>query len=249
VAELISTAASPSPKTVRQVTPIVALDVPEESTAARIVATLADLCRFYKVGAELFTAAGPAIVRGLTSSRRQVFLDLKFHDIPNTVRNGCRQAARAGARIVTVHAAGGVDMMEAAVEGARAGSAGAECEVFAVTVLTSLDAARLTAVWGRPDVDVAAEVVRLAGLAKAAGVGGIVCGGGEVARVKATYGDTLAVLVPGVRLAGSAVNDQQRATTAGDAAAAGADYVVVGRTVTGAPDLRQAMERVLREVR
>jgi orotidine-5'-phosphate decarboxylase len=139
-------------------------------------------------------------------------------------------------------------MLEAAVEGAREGATGEPCEVFAVTVLTSLDGARLGAAWGRAELDVEAEVVRLAGLAVQAGAPGVVCGGAEAAAVKAAYGARLSVLVPGVRLAGSSLNDQQRATTAAAAAAAGATYVVVGRTVTGAPDRRAAMERVLHEV-
>jgi len=248
MADVSAAVAGPTLGVSRRVTPIVALDVSDEPAASGIVATLGDLCRFYKVGAELFTAAGPAVVRGLTERGCHVFVDLKLHDIPSTVRGGCRNAARAGARILTVHAAGGVEMMQAAVEGAREGAAGVPCDVFAVTVLTSLDDARLGTAWGRSGVDVGTEVVRLAGVAREAGVAGVVCGGAEAAQVRAAYGEALSVLVPGVRLAGSSLNDQQRATTAAAAAAAGASYVVVGRTVTGAPDLRWAMERVLREL-
>jgi orotidine-5'-phosphate decarboxylase len=235
-------------RAVRDVTPIVALDVPDESAASDIVTALDGLCQFYKVGPELFTATGTRSVDALTDRGCRVFLDLKFHDIPNTVRAACRSAARAGASLLTIHCSGGVDMMHAAVAGAQDGSSGAPCEVLAVTVLTSLDAARLATVWGRVGIDVGAEVVRLAGLACEAGVAGVVCGGGEAALVRSTYGEALSILVPGVRLAGSALDDQQRPTTPAAAAAAGADYVVVGRTVTGAADARGAMERVLREV-
>jgi orotidine-5'-phosphate decarboxylase len=231
----------------RQVTPIVALDVSSEEAATKIVRRLGDLCRFYKVGSELFAAAGPAVVRALKDLGCDVFLDLKLHDIPNTVRGGCRNVASLGAKLLTVHAVGGVEMMAAAVEGARDGSGG-ECAVLAVTVLTSLDGGRLAAVWGRGEVDVGAEVLRLAGLARAAGVAGVVCGGGEISCVRAAYGAALSILVPGVRLEGSSANDQQRVTTVHAAAEAGADYLVIGRTVTAAPDPRAAMGRVRQEL-
>ncbi len=230
----------------RGVTPIVALDVSDEQSAYRLVDSLGALCRFYKVGAELFTAVGPPIVRGLTKRGCLVFLDLKLHDIPNTVRGGCRNAAQIGARIVTVHAAGGREMIAAAVQGAREGNP--ECAVFAVTVLTSLDARRLGEIWGKADLDVGAEVVRLATIAREAGAPGVVCGGGEAARVRSAHGDALAILVPGVRLEGAPTDDQQRVSTVRAAAVAGADYVVVGRTVTGSPDPLASMKRVAREL-
>jgi orotidine-5'-phosphate decarboxylase len=233
-------------KVQRAVTPIVALDVSDERSAYRLVDALGALCRFYKVGSELFTAVGPPIVRALTKRGCRVFLDLKLHDIPNTVRGGCRNAGQLGARIVTVHAAGGRDMIAAAVEGAREGDP--ECEIFAVTVLTSLDATRLGDAWGRVDLDVAAEVVRLAGIARAAGAHGVVCGGGEAPRVREALGDALDILVPGVRLGGTPADDQQRVTTVRAAALAGADYVVVGRTVTASTDPQASMERVVREL-
>ena len=231
---------------VRRVVPIVALDVSDEASARGIVDALGDLCRFYKVGPELFATTGPAIVWALTERGCRVFLDLKFYDIPNTVRGGCRSAARAGAHLVTVHATGGVDMMRAAVEGAREG--GAACEVLAVTVLTSFDSARLAAAWARPQIDISTEVLRLTGVAREAGAAGVVCGGAEVSRVREAYGESLSILVPGVRLRGSAVDDQQRVTTASDAAASGATYIVLGRTVTQASDVRAAMQRVQEEL-
>jgi hypothetical protein len=139
--------------------PIVALDLPSAEAALGMVDRLGDACRFYKVGNELFTAAGPDLVRRLTERGVDVFLDLKFHDIPNTVGAGVRSAARLGARLVTVHASGGRAMLDAAVRGAEEGGGG--CGVLAVTVLTSLDAAAVAAAWGREAVDVAAEVLRL----------------------------------------------------------------------------------------
>jgi orotidine-5'-phosphate decarboxylase len=237
-------------KTAVKVTPIVALDVPTVESALIIVSAIGDLCRFYKVGSELFTATGPVVVKALRDHGCDVFLDLKWHDIPNTIRGAARSGARIGARLVTVHATGGRAMMEAAVRGADEGSqaTGQKTKVFAVTLLTSLDAARVAEAWGRKDIVVRDEVHRLADQARAAGVAGVVCGGDEAAEVRAAHGDALEILVPGVRLAGSATNDQVRVTTPEHAVEAGANYIVVGRTVTGAPVVREAMRQVLRAV-
>ncbi len=219
-------------------TPILALDVPTAEEALEIVDYFGALCRFYKVGNELFTASGPAIVRALRSRGCDIFLDLKFHDIPNTVAGGVRNAAAMGATLVTVHAAGGQAMVEAAVV-----AAGTSCGVLAVTVLTSLSAEDLGTVWGR-SLDMSAEVVRLAGIAAKAGAHGVVCSGQEASRVRDQFGDKLAVLVPGLRAAGTATDDQSRVVTPEAVAAVGAKYAVVGRMVTSAPDRRQAMEAV-----
>ena len=223
--------------------PIVALDVPNQESASIIVSAIGDLCRFYKVGSELSTSAGPSVVRFLRDHGNEVFLDLKWHDIPNTIRGAARSAARMGARLVTVHATGGIAMMRAAVEGANQGGSGTK--VLAVTVLTSFDAELLNEAWGRPNIVVMDEVLRLASQALEAGVQGIVCGGAEAAAVRMRYGDALELLVPGVRLAGSASNDQVRIATPQEAAAAGANYIVVGRTVTAAAAPREAMRRVI----
>lgn len=219
-----------------QVTPraIVALDVPTLPDALALVNRLGDACDFVKVGSELFTAAGPAVVETLRDSGRDVFLDLKFHDIPNTVRSAARRAAALGARLITVHASGGRAMLQAAVEGAGEGGDG--CGVLAVTVLTSLDAPSLGEAWGRPVDDVLAEVLRLADLAHSAGVQGIVCSGAEAAAVHARHGSALELLIPGIRLAGGATHDQKRVVTPTQALAAGATYLVLGRAVTGAED-------------
>ncbi len=225
-------------------TPILALDVPAAADAIELVDYLGDRCRFYKVGSELFTAAGPGIVRELRARGCDVFLDLKFHDIPNTVTGGVRAAAAVGARLVTVHATGGRAMLEAAVQ-----AAGADCGVLAVTVLTSLNAGEVAAVWGRGSpLDLSAEVMRLAELSASAGAHGLVCSGLEAPAVHGRFGDKLALLVPGVRAADATAHDQARVITPAGAAAAGARYVVIGRMVTAAADRRAAMERVLEDL-
>lgn len=228
---------------------IIALDVPGAADAVALANRLGDACDFVKVGSELFTAAGPSVVdavRRRTGSHggdRDVFLDLKLHDIPNTVRASAQRAASLGARLLTVHATGGRAMLEAAVEGA-----GEECGVLAVTVLTSLDGATLGEAWGRTVSDIQAEVLRLSSLARAAGARGVVCSGFEAAAVRAAHGETLDILVPGVRLSGGGAHDQKRVVTPGFAAAAGATYVVVGRTVTQDADPRAALARVRAEL-
>ena len=223
--------------------PIVALDVPDSERAMALVQRLGDACEFYKVGSELFTATGPSIVGALRERNKHVFLDLKFHDIPNTVRSAARSAVASGASLITVHAIGGRAMISAAVEGA-----GDHCRVLAVTVLTSLDAAGYSAVTGKLVSSVPDEVSRLARLAREGGAHGVVCSGHEAARIRAEHEGHLATLVPGVRLAGDATNDQSRVVTPAAAASAGASYVVLGRTVTAAPEPADAMRRVLREL-
>ncbi|MDQ6886294.1 MAG: orotidine-5'-phosphate decarboxylase [Gemmatimonadota bacterium] len=210
---------------------IVALDVPSLSAATALVDRLDESCDFYKVGLELYTAAGPAAVEMLRERRKSVFLDLKLYDIPNTVRGAARAAAGLGATLLSVHASGGRVMLEAAVEGA-----GAECGVLAVTLLTSLDAAAAAELWGRPVESVEAEVLRLAALAAAADTHGIVCGGPELRAVRGRHGRSLALLVPGIRAAGAPSHDQARTMTADEAAREGASYLVVGRAVTLAAD-------------
>ncbi len=223
------------------VIPIVALDVPTMQDALRLVDTLGESCRFYKVGSELFTAAGPDAVRAIRASGCEVFLDLKLHDIPNTVRGAARSAATLGARLLTVHAVGGVAMVRAAVEGA-----GETCGVLAVTVLTSLDAPAFAASAGRDPktLEVGAEVLRLAGIAREAQAHGVVCSGHEAAAVRAKFGDTLQLLVPGIRLAQGDAHDQARIVTPRVAASLGARYIVLGRAVTGA----SAPAAIMREV-
>lgn len=218
--------------------PIVALDRPTAEDALAIVERLGSRCRFYKIGSELFTREGPRAVEMVRASGADVFLDLKFHDIPNTVREAARAAASLGVRLLTVHAGGGAEMIRAAVEGA-----GTECGVLAVTVLTSLDSASLGSAWGRERVVVEHEVLRLAGLAAGAAAHGIVCSGHEAAAVHAAFPE-LALLIPGIRLPGGDGHDQSRVSTPADAARAGARYLVLGRAVTAAGDPVAAMAAV-----
>ncbi|MCX5767388.1 MAG: orotidine-5'-phosphate decarboxylase [Gemmatimonadetes bacterium] len=209
--------------------PIVALDVPTLVDAQQLVARLGDRADYYKVGLQLFTAVGPRVVEWLRSQDKRVFLDLKLHDIPNTVRGAAESAAHSGVSLLTVHAHGGEAMVRAAVEGA-----GEHTGILAVTVLTSMDAPALGTVLGR-EVDVAAEVLRYAGVASAAGAHGVVCAGSECAAVRARYAD-LRPLVPGIRAAGGATHDQARVVTPREASRAGAAYVIFGRAVTASPD-------------
>ncbi len=224
-------------------TPIVALDVSTASAALALVTELGDSCRFYKVGNELFTAAGPSVVTAIRETGCEVFLDLKFHDIPNTVAGGVRNAAKLGASLVTVHASGGAAMLRAAVKAAGT------CRVFAVTVLTSLTTEELARAWGRDAaLSVETEVLRLGDLAAECGAHGIVCGGREARLVRERFGERLSILVPGVRGAGNDAQDQARVVTPREAADAGARYLVVGRMVTGAEDRLGAMQSVQREL-
>jgi orotidine-5'-phosphate decarboxylase len=220
--------------------PIVALDYPDIASAMTLVQTLDMRCRFYKVGSELFTAAGPDVVQWLHDLGCDVFLDLKLHDIPNTVAGAMRKVAAMGVRLATVHASGGSKMLEAAVS-----AAGDKCGILAVTVLTSLNDSELGEAWGRERVDVENEVLRLAELARSSGVHGIVCSGEEARAVRSRHGDALKLLIPGIRLPGDSAADQSRIVTPDTAQRAGASYIVVGRSVTGAKDTRAAMERVL----
>lgn len=228
--------------------PIVALDVGSADDALDLARRLGESCRFYKVGSELFTAAGPSVVKALRDEGADVFLDLKLHDIPNTVAGAVRSAARLGVRLLTVHAVGGAAMLRAAQEAASSAAAESGCNLLAVTVLTSFDAESLAVAWGRENVEVEREVVRLAGEAATAGLHGVVCSGAEAAAVRGTYGDRLALLVPGIRLAGGSSHDQRRVMTPAAAQAAGASYLILGRAVTAAADPVRAMRTVLSEL-
>jgi orotidine-5'-phosphate decarboxylase len=223
--------------------PIVALDFPRGDLALALVDRLGDACKFYKVGGELFTAAGPQIVQTLRALGKDVFLDLKLHDIPNTVKGAARSAAGIGAKLLTVHATGGREMVEAAVEGA-----GPSCGVLGVTILTSLDAAMLRSAWGRKSLEVYGEVLRLAGDCAAVGAHGVVCSGLEAQKIGAKYGDKLKLLVPGIRPAGGRTDDQRRTVTAAEAAKAGADYIVLGRMITEAKEPASELRSVMKTI-
>lgn len=223
---------------------IVALDVPSAQAAAELVKRLQGECRWFKVGLELFTAAGPCVVETLTASGYSVFLDLKFHDIPNTVAGAVRSAARLGVRMVNVHAGGGPAMLEAA----RAALEGTPNppELLAVTVLTSMDAAQLKATGVRRSP--AEHVELLAKMCLQSGVRGFVCSAEEVAAVRALTGPEGVLVVPGIRPSGSKTDDQKRHATPADALGAGASYLVVGRPITQAPDPAEAARSILQEM-
>jgi orotidine-5'-phosphate decarboxylase len=238
----IATKSTPPVRTSRPI-PIVALDFPRADVALAMVDRLGDTCKFYKVGGELFTAAGPQVVQALRALGNDVFLDLKLHDIPKTVEGAARSAAEIGAKLLTVHATGGREMLAAAVEGA-----GSRCGVLGVTILTSLDAAMLRTAWGRKTLEVYGEVLRLAGDCASVGAHGVVCSGLEASKIGAKYGDKLKLLVPGIRAAGAKTDDQKRAVSAAEAAKAGANYIVLGRMITQAKDPRSELMAVMRSI-
>jgi orotidine-5'-phosphate decarboxylase len=221
---------------------IVALDVGKEADAALLVHALAGRVGLFKVGSQLFTAAGPDFVRELSARGEKVFLDVKYHDIPNTVASAVSAASLLGVSLMTIHALGGQAMMEAAV-GARP-AIGAR--LLAVTILTSHDAPTLGTI-GLP-ADVPLNVRRLARLAKAAKVDGVVASPHEVALIRETCGPDFLVVTPGIRPSGARVGDQARSATPAAALSAGADYLVVGRPITEAKDPAAAAEAIVREM-
>jgi orotidine-5'-phosphate decarboxylase len=231
---------------------IVALDVASRAEALRLVDQLGDAGTFYKVGSELFTREGPWVVRELRGREKRVFLDLKLHDIPNTVSEAVRGASDLGVDLFTLHTVGGRSMLEAAVEtaqkAARAAGRPKPMGLLGVTILTSLSSSEVEATWGRPILSLRDEVARLGGLAASCGVQGVVASVLEVRALKRQLGQDFLVVTPGIRLAGGESHDQARVATPADAARAGADYLVVGRAVTAAPDPRLAMQRVLEEI-
>lgn len=224
--------------------PIVALDVPSAGRALELVAAVEANAPFVKVGLQLFTAEGPDVVRRLRRAGCRVFLDLKLHDIPNTVARAVESAAALDVQLLTVHASGGPAMLDAA----QAAASRAGVRLLGVTVLTSMDAPQLAAAWGGDEADVAGHVGRLARLAARAGLHGVVASAHEVGLVREAADGALRVLTPGIRLAGDATDDQARVATPAQAASLGADYLVLGRTVTGAPRPAEAYRRVLAEL-
>jgi orotidine-5'-phosphate decarboxylase len=210
---------------------IVALDVARAAAAREIVSRLGESVLTYKVGMQLYTAEGPQMVRELIASGKRVFLDLKYHDIPNTVAGAVREARQLGVSMLTVHAAGGGKMLRAAVEAA---SDNPDLMVLAVTVLTSMDEEDLTKIGVRGTV--ANSVLRLAAIAIADGCHGVVASAREAPSLRTELGEAFAIVTPGVRPVGSVAGDQVRVTTPAEAIAAGASYIVVGRPITAASD-------------
>ncbi|MBQ6473272.1 MAG: orotidine-5'-phosphate decarboxylase [Victivallales bacterium] len=209
---------------------ITALDFFDLDTALSNVERIGDGCEWHKVGKQLFTSCGPRIVSELKARGKKVFLDMKYHDIPNTVAQAVRAAADIGADLCNVHASGGPAMLEAAAKAA----AESGITVIAVTVLTSMDAAELSAV-GIGDSP-AKQVERLALLAQRCGIAGVVCSALELPVIRQVCGPDFLTVVPGIRPATASLDDQKRVMTPQEAARAGADYIVVGRPITKADD-------------
>jgi orotidine-5'-phosphate decarboxylase len=220
----------------------IVLDVSSRQEAMRLVQDLHDLAGMFKVGSQLFMAVGPAIVREIIEAGGKVFLDLKFHDIPNTVTHAAVEAAQLGVSMMTIHASGGRAMMEATARGVREKLGAKKPTIVAVTVLTSLDKQGLSEIGvGEPLED---HVRRLALLAQDSGIDGVVCSPHEIRLVRSAVKADFKIVVPGIRMANQSLNDQQRAATPRDAISAGADYIVVGRAVTDDPQPRSALERL-----
>jgi len=223
---------------------IVALDVPSAAAAQKIVAAVGDSAFCYKVGMQLYTAEGPRIVRDLVASGRKVFLDLKYHDIPNTVAAAVREAAELGVSMLTVHASGGGKMLRAASDAAAL--VNPELMVLAVTVLTSLEDRDLEKLGVHGHVQ--DQVLRLAALALANGCRGIVASAREAAVLREKLNGEFAIVTPGVRPAGSPHGDQARVVTPAEAIAAGATHIVVGRPITDADDPAAEARAILGQI-
>jgi orotidine-5'-phosphate decarboxylase len=224
---------------------IVALDYPDAPSARAFVARVRpEDCRL-KVGKELFVAAGPAFVAELVEQGFAVFLDLKFHDIPHTVAQACKAAARLGVWMMNVHASGGPRMLAAAREALEAG-AGPRPLLIAVTVLTSMGAEELEAIGVQSAPE--EQVVRLARLTQKAGLDGVVCSAREASRLRRELGRDFTLVTPGIRPAGAAVGDQTRILTPSQALAAGADFLVIGRPITQAADPLAALASISQQI-
>jgi orotidine-5'-phosphate decarboxylase len=222
---------------------IVALDFPSADMAMELVAQLQGTCRWFKVGMELYYAAGNSIIERLRNRGFDVFLDLKLHDIPNTVAGAVRSVAGTGASLLTIHGSGGEPMMRAAA--AAAGSPDAP-KLLAVTVLTSMDVLQLSSIGVNEPAS--SQVLRLARLARSAGIDGLVCSAEEVSAVREVMGRESLLVIPGIRPAGSAVGDQSRVATPADAISRGASMLVVGRPITQASDPAKAAAAILAEI-
>jgi orotidine-5'-phosphate decarboxylase len=220
---------------------ILALDVDSAAAALALVRRLKSHLSLFKVGSQLFTREGPDFIRALRSEGVDIFLDLKFHDIPQTVSHSVRAAAALDVRFVTIHASGGLEMMQAA----QAATAGSRTEILAVTVLTSLDDGALRQIGY--DRTAAEQVLRFARLAALAGVPGLVCSPHEIALIREGLPEPIKLVTPGVRSGADATQDQKRTLSAPEAFKRGANHLVIGRPITKAPDPVVATQAILAE--
>ena len=224
---------------------IVALDYADANSALNLVNQLdPNLCRL-KVGKELFTASGPQFVEQLVNKNFGVFLDLKFHDIPNTVAKACTAASHLGVWMLNVHASGGLEMMQAAQQAVQ----GSETKpiLIAVTVLTSMNQASLSQIGIQTDLTT--HVLNLATLTKQAGLSGVVCSAMEAGMLRKNLGDDFCLVTPGIRPANASLDDQSRVVTPSDALRYGASYLVIGRPITKADNPIQALELITKEIK
>ena len=228
---------------------IVALDVSTMDAMKETVTALGDAVSFYKVGMELFYAEGEQTVRFLQEHNKQVFLDLKLHDIPNTVAHGVSSLTRLGANLITMHGQGGPVMMKAAVQAARetAEQLGVErAKLLAITVLTSFDDEAWTSTGGQ--LPISDQVIRLAKLAKECGMDGVVCSALEAKMIREACGDDFLIVTPGIRPSFAATNDQKRIATPASALQDGASRLVIGRPITQAENPREAVRLIIEEM-
>lgn len=228
---------------------IVALDVPDMDSAVKLVEELGDSVGFYKVGMELFYSVGSPIITYLRERNKEVFLDLKLHDIPNTVANGLISLMKQGVSILNVHASGGRTMMQTAAKSLRAKARvmGTPCpKLIAVTVLTSIDQDDWRGLG--QSMAIADQVVRLAKLAKSAGLDGVVASPQEAPLIRAACGSDFMIVTPGVRPQSTSLDDQRRVATPAAALSGGASHIVVGRPITQAQNPRAAALQIIREI-
>jgi orotidine-5'-phosphate decarboxylase len=221
---------------------VVALDVPNLASAARLVDELGETISWVKVGLQLFTAEGPAIIDAMKLRGLKVFLDLKFHDIPHTAVEAVRSAVALGAGMTTIHLSGGSDMVRSAVEASQSSS----LLVLGVTVLTSLDDDQLKEVGVQRTAK--QQVLELVALGRSCGLRGVVCSPLEIAALRGKFGNSLTIVTPGVRPSDSNLDDQRRVMTPADAVRAGADFLVIGRPITAAASPREAAVRIADEI-
>ena len=224
---------------------LIALDVASLEQAKAVVQAVGERAIGYKVGSELFTRCGPAAVGFLKEQDKEVFLDLKFHDIPNTVAGAVAAAAELGVKMLNVHASGGMEMMRAAAR--AAGESESRPRVLAVTVLTSIDQTILSEEVGCKRA-LEEQVLNLAKLASAAGLDGVVASPKEITIIRENLGPDFLIVTPGIRPAWAAKGDQKRVMTPAEALRAGADYIVIGRPITASPNPRDALERIIAEI-